>query len=156
MKLFLLAFILMSFQAKASNWVALDEKLKPQEFDHNITTESNKIAQKCFGFEGACTIDSLKLKLELTFEGIRLPLPHFNIIENAGWGKRVYYIGIRHLRISDDRDKVLGEFKQRMWMESEYSDFTQLIFFDLPNKRIMMSAREYLQGIRDIGYPIKF
>ncbi len=121
--------------------------------------ESYKMTQKCYGFEGRCEFENLNLKLSLQFHGLKIQKPFYSLGffgSPAGWRLQTYFFGTRILTVSTRDGKSLGMFKQILWNENAYSDFSQILFFDLGKRQVLISARGAFLAIRELAFVVQY
>lgn len=118
---------------------------------------------KCVGFVGSCEIPEAGLKLVMSFEGFELKKPVAKFLnisgmgDNKGWGFQTHYFGHRVLTITNLEGKEVAKFHQRLWNTGAYADFSQLLSFDLPAKKLFISATTWgFNGWQDIAYGLTF
>jgi hypothetical protein len=164
----LVVFLVIWSTSCSSNWSATSPEIQPAEFEYMqikdgvvqaSDPESSKMAMNCYGFEGQCRFDALNLRLSLAFEGLKISKPFYNLGfwgSNSGWQIRKYYFGFRILTVSTLDGKQLGVFKQTLWNTSAYSDFSQILSFDLGKHQVRISARDGFLAARELGYMVQY
>ena len=121
-----------------------------ESFDYRgRTLDEYRFANSCTGFEGVCDLQTLRLRLEIAFQGFKWekPYPQFLNISgfgaHRGWTFEPTYFGWRELRVLDSSKKELSRFSQFLWNTNAYGDFSQVIAFDVFGRRLFVSPHAF-------------
>ena len=140
-------------------WTSFDY-LKSKNGSYSTAPESAALALKCVGFEGECNFPELGLRLKLRFSGFRWAKPTYTLFNlmggSTGFSTPTNYYGERVLEISKLDGAQIAEFRQFLWNTPAYSDFSQILYFDLAGHRLLVSALDGFFGVQDLGYPVPF
>ena len=163
-RLIFILFLLSPLSAHSS-WEPENSAFQAVEFDYMVKINNEQFlippsslmhSQKCYGFTGSCSFKKLGLKIDLVFNGKKIKLPFLNFINGFTINFKDHYIGKRILSVSTLDGSLIALFTEKMWLESEYYDFGQLIFFDETHKTLYVSQRDGFMGTRELGFPIPY